>query len=53
MTIQAKVYTDVASEYQAATEVAAVHDTSYVGRLKATGDDALDLLNHLRPGYNR
>ena len=42
-----RVYTDVATEYRAATEGAAVHDNSYVGRLKVTGDDALDLLNRL------
>ena len=41
------VYTDVASEYQSATTTAAVHDASYMGRLKATGVDALDLLNRL------
>ncbi len=40
-------YTDVAVEYQAATKAAAVYDASYMGRLKATGDDALDLLNRL------
>ena len=43
----ASVYTDVVSEYKAATTGAAVLDLSYVGRLKATGDDALDLLNRL------
>ncbi len=42
-----RVYSDVLSEFRAATEGAAVHDTSYVGRLKATGDDALDLLNRM------
>ena len=42
-----RVYSDLASEYQAATEGVAVHDTSYVGRLKATGADALDLLNRM------
>ncbi|PKB73240.1 MAG: hypothetical protein BZY75_02960 [SAR202 cluster bacterium Io17-Chloro-G7] len=41
------VYTDVASEYESATTAAAVHDASYMGRLKATGEDALDLLNRL------
>ncbi len=41
------VFTDVASEYQSATTTAAVHDATYLGRLKATGDDALDLLNRL------
>lgn len=47
MTTPASVYTDTASEYRAATEASAVHDTSQVGRLKATGDDALDLLNRM------
>ena len=42
-----RVYSDVATEYRAATEGAAVHDASYVGRLMATGDDTLDLLNRL------
>ena len=42
-----RVYTDAASEYRAATESAAVHDASYFGRLKATGEDALDLINRL------
>ncbi len=41
------VYTNVATEYQAITEAAGLHDSSYTGRLKATGDDALDLLNRL------
>jgi folate-binding protein YgfZ len=40
-------YADVQTEYQAATEGAAVHDASYVGRLKAVGRDALDLLNRM------
>ena len=38
---------DVLSEYQAATTGAALHDVSYMGRLKATGADGLDLLNRL------
>jgi folate-binding protein YgfZ len=42
-----RVYTDASFEYRAATEAAAVHDTSYIGRLKATGADALDLLNRM------
>ena len=42
-----RVYSDVASEDRAATENVAVHDTSYVGRLRATGADALDLLNRM------
>ena len=41
------VYTDVSAEYQAITEAAGLHDSSYTGRLKASGDDALDLLNRL------
>ncbi len=47
MATPTSVYTDTASEYRAANEAAAIHDTSRVGRLKATGDDALDLLNRL------
>ena len=41
------VFTDVAAEFRAITEVAGLHDSSYTGRLKATGEDALDLLNRL------
>ena len=41
------VYTDLAAEYWAFTEGAGLHDSSYTGRLKATGEDALDLLNRL------
>ena len=41
------VYSDAAAEYLAATSGAAVYDASYTGRLKATGEDALDLLNRL------
>jgi len=40
-------YTGVAAEYRAATEGAALHDASYVGRLKAVGRDTLDLLNRM------
>jgi hypothetical protein len=36
-----------ALEYRAATEASAVHDVSRLGRLKASGADALDLLNRL------
>ena len=43
----ATVYTDVAAEYRAITEGAGLHDSSYNGRLKTTGEDALDLLNRL------
>ena len=50
---------DYLSEFAAATTGAGVHDASYYGRLKATGEDALDLLNrlstnkvdHLLPGH--
>ncbi len=38
---------DVAAEYRAITEGVALHDSSGAGRLKATGADALDLLNRL------
>jgi folate-binding protein YgfZ len=41
------VFSDTGSEYTAAVTAAAVHDASYWGRLKATGDDALDLLNRM------
>ena len=41
------VYSDAAAEYLAATSGAAVYDASYTGRLKATGEDGLDLLNRL------
>ena len=43
----ASVYTDVAAEYRAITEGVGLHDSSYSGRLKATGEDALDLINRL------
>ena len=45
--VTAQVYTDVATEYQALTRAAGLHDSSYTGRLKANGEDALDLLNRL------
>ena len=41
------VYSDAASEYLAITGAAAICDASHNGRLKATGADALDLLNRL------
>jgi hypothetical protein len=47
MSTPADVYSDTASEYRAATEAAAVCDRSNVGRLQATGDDTLDLLNRM------
>ena len=40
-------YGDALAEYTAAREGAALHDSSYVGRLKASGQDVLDLLNRL------
>ena len=40
-------YGDLLEEYEAATEGAALHDSSYIGRIKATGQDTLDLLNRL------
>ncbi len=42
-----QVYTSVQEEYQAATEGVALADRSSVGRLKATGKDALDLIDRL------
>ena len=41
------VYSDFGSEYTAATTAAGIHDASYMGRLKATGEDGLDLLNRM------
>ena len=41
------VFSGLDSEYTAAVTAAAVHDASYWGRLKATGEDALDLLNRM------
>ncbi|MCH7737618.1 MAG: aminomethyl transferase family protein [Chloroflexi bacterium] len=41
------IYSDFASEYAAATTAVGIHDASYMGRLKATGEDGLDLLNRL------
>ena len=43
----ASVYTDAVAEYRAITEGVGLHDSSYAGRLKATGEDALDLINRL------
>ena len=40
-------YGAVLEEYTAAREGAALHDSSYSGRIRATGVDALDLLNRL------
>jgi folate-binding protein YgfZ len=48
MTLQrSALQTDIALEYRAATEGSAVRDVSHLGRLKASGADALDLLNRL------
>ena len=41
------VYSDFGSEYAAATTAAGIHDASYMGRLKAIGEDGLDLLNRM------
>ena len=38
---------DAASEHRAAKTSVALYDSTYVGRLKATGADVLDLLNRL------
>ena len=40
-------YGAVQGEYTAAREGAALHDSSYTGRIRAAGADALDLLNRL------
>ena len=40
-------YSSVGEEYAAATQGIGVLDRSHMGRLKAIGDDALDLLNRL------
>ena len=40
-------FSDADSEYTAAVTDAGIHDASYRGRLKATGEDALDLLNRM------
>ena len=40
-------YGDVLAEYTAACEGVVVHDASYFGRLRATGEDVLDLINRL------
>ena len=42
-----QVYSTSEEEYQAVTTTAGLHNASYMGRLKATGDDGLDLLNRL------
>ena len=58
MAINDAVFPELA-HFAAATGGAALHDASHYGRLKATGEDALDLLNrlstnrvdHLLPGH--
>jgi folate-binding protein YgfZ len=40
-------YGDAAAEYAAVTSGAGLYDASHLGRLKASGDDALDLLHRL------
>ena len=42
-----RMYADVVSEYEAAKGKVGIHDSSYTGRVKATGQDVLDLLNRL------
>ena len=41
------VYSTVREEYEAATGAAALLDRSYIGRLKVTGADGMDLLDRL------
>jgi folate-binding protein YgfZ len=41
------VYSSPEKEYQAATKGAGLLDRSYIGRLKVSGKDAIDLLNRL------
>ncbi|MDO8750060.1 MAG: aminomethyltransferase family protein [Dehalococcoidia bacterium] len=43
----ASTFGDAAAEYQAARQGAALLDRSYVGRIRITGKDALDLINRL------
>ena len=42
-----QVFSTPEEEYQAASKSVALSDRSYIGRLKATGKDALDLINRL------
>ena len=42
-----RVYSSVAAEYDAANNGVVINDSSYVGRLKAVGEDVLDLLNRI------
>ena len=41
------LYSDFGSEYAAATTSVGIHDASHMGRLKAIGEDSLDLLNRM------
>ncbi len=43
----AAAYADTAAEYETVTTGAGLYDASHLGRLKASGDDALDLLQRL------
>ena len=43
----ASTFGDAAAEYHAARQGAALLDRSYVGRIRVTGKDALDLINRL------
>ena len=40
-------YSGILEEYVAATQGSAVHNSSYIGRVTATGKDLLDLLNRI------
>ena len=40
-------YSGMSAEYEAAISAASLHDSSYMGRLKANGADGLDLLNRM------
>ena len=42
-----RAYGGLLDEYAAAKQGAALHDSSYCGRIKATGEDVLDLLNRI------
>lgn len=42
-----RVYSSPEKEYEAATSGAGLLDRSYIGRLKVSGEDAIDLLNRL------
>ena len=40
-------YGNIPAEFNAAKDAVGIHDSSYVGRVRATGEDVLDLLNRL------